>query len=77
MSRNGVRCEIREILEGQRKEDVNSAVAGGNHKPSSAQLELLEELLKDDIIDGFQLQMQIETACNIRNGVVSPYGIAD
>ena len=57
--------------------DVASAVARGDHKSASARPDLLEELATDDTISGFQVIIPIETACSMKNGVVSPHGTDD
>ena len=74
---NGVSCDFTPINEEQRASDVEAAISRGNHKSAQDREDLLNSLVHDDIVAGFQLPIPIDSTKLIVNGMLAPCGIVD
>ena len=77
LSTSGAKCEFKELSENQRKEDLEQAIERGNHKSAASRPDLLQSLVDDDIVHGYQAPMPIRSSRLIVNGVLVPCGISD
>jgi hypothetical protein len=72
---NGSEWPLKPLNEELRHNDVNSALAFGNHKGASLQPELLQKLVSKDVHFGYCLPLPLDKAWKIPGILLAPMNI--
>ena len=73
---HGSSWPLREISETSRQQDVEEALAFGNHKQAEMNPELLTSLIVDDVTHGFALPLPLEKIARLPGVLIAPLNIA-